>query len=364
MDSAEKGRLSILHGTPGLGNRLLAGLMASFGSCQAIFQASNSVLQGLLPSAVAAAFGERRNCLDPIQIGREMDEMGVDIIVLGEARYPLSLQHIPNPPYLLYVCGKVQLGQEPGLAVVGSRRATQYGRKTAREFSAQLAARGFTIVSGLARGIDSQAHQGALEVGGNTISVLGAGINIIYPRENYPLYREICERGLVVSEFPWDTPPLPNHFPMRNRIISGLSLGVVVVEAQHRSGALITADFALEQGREVFAIPGPISSPYSAGTNHLIKQGAKLVTSVEDILEEFPGYGASATAAAPVQPSLSLHDAVEERVLNSMGYERCHRDELLRLSGLQPGDLSLALLKLELEGIVQSLPGNYYVKIG
>ncbi len=363
MDSVEKGRLSILHGTPGIGNKLLSGLLGKY-TCEDLFRSSPTVLQDILPPMVAAALVERMRNLDPVQIGASMDDMGVDMIMWGEPGYPLQLQHIHNPPQILYVRGRAELGSEPGLAVVGSRRATQYGRKNAREFSAQLAAQGLTIVSGLARGIDSQAHQGALDAGGNTISVLGSGINIIYPRENAPLYQQICERGLVVSEFPWDTPPLANHFPMRNRIISGLSLGVLVVEAQQKSGALITVDFALEQGREVFAIPGPISSPYSMGTNQLIKQGAKLVSGVEDILEELPGYQPVATEKAPEQMSLPLHDRARQLILIHLGYERCHRDELLRVSGLNPGELSLALLKLELEGIVQSLPGNYYVKIG
>jgi DNA processing protein len=365
MDSLEKGRLSILHGTPGLGNKILAGLLAKFASCEEIFHASPIALQGLLPPTVAVALQERRRRLDAVQIAAEMDKLGVDIVLLGEERYPPQLRHIHNPPPILYMRGRVELAPTPGLAVVGSRRATQYGRKTAREFAKQLASRGLTIISGLARGIDSQAHQGALEAEGNTISVLGSGINIIYPRENAALYREISERGLVMSEFPWNTPPLANHFPMRNRIISGLSLGVLVVEAQQKSGALLTVEFALEQGREVFAIPGPITSPYSMGTNQMIKEGAKLAAGAEDILEELPGYQPDASAADQLrQPSLPWHDEAEQLLLRHMDYERRHRDELLRVSGLTCGDLSLALLKLELEGIVQSLPGNYYVKIG
>jgi DNA processing protein len=294
-----------------------------------------------------------------------MNSQAVDIVVLGEERYPAALKNIPNPPQLLYCRGQVELGQGPGVAIVGSRKATQYGRKVARELAYQLAEKGLTIISGLARGIDSQAHLGALEAGGTTISVLGSGINIVYPRDNLDLYQRICQKGLVISEFPWDAPPLPNHFPLRNRIISGLALGVLVVEAREKSGALITADFALEQGREVFAVPGPIKSPYSAGTNNLIKQGAKLVTCVEDVLEEFPGWAMAAKEdKSLVQPLLPMYAEQESLVLMHLGYEKCHRDELLRLTGLNHSDLSLALLKLELEGIVQSLPGNYYVKLG
>jgi DNA processing protein len=364
MERAEKGRLSILHGTPGLGNKTLRRIMAEYTTCEPFYRAPRSALQNFLPPAVADAFIERRRRLDPLTIGSMLDSQGVDIIWPGEKRYPFSLRQIPNPPQLLYCRGRVELIQGQCLAVVGSRKATQYGRKVARELALKLAGRGLTIVSGLARGIDSQAHLGALEAGGATVSVLGSGINIVYPRENQALYQQICSEGLVISEFPWSTPPLPNHFPMRNRIISGLSLGVLVVEARKQSGALITADFALEQGREVFAVPGPISSLHSAGTNSLIKQGAKLVTCVDDVLEEFPGWAPAEPAAGLVQPALPIYEDTENLVLMHMGFEKCHRDELLRLTGLQPGDLSLILLKLELEGIVQSLPGNYYVKIG
>ena len=170
--------------------------------------------------------------------------------------YPAALKRYPTRRNCSTVAGRLELGQGPGVAIVGSRKATQYGRKVARELAYQLAEKGLTIISGLARGIDSQAHLGALEAGGTTISVLGSGINIVYPRDNLDLYQRICQKGLVISEFPWDAPPLPNHFPLRNRIISGLALGVLVVEAREKSGALITADFALEQGREVFAVPG------------------------------------------------------------------------------------------------------------
>lgn len=364
MDILEKGRLSILHGTPGLGHIALARIMAQFKPCTPFYEAGYPELQCFLSATVAQAFMERRRRLDPLLLGCEMDRQGVEIVCYGEEQYPSWLTYIPNPPQLLYYRGRLELAQGSCLAIVGSRAATQYGRKIARAFAKQLAGSKMIIVSGMARGIDSQAHQGALEAGGYTISVLGSGINVVYPRENTNLYNEICRQGLVISEFPWHTPPLPNHFPMRNRIISGLSMGVLVVEARLQSGALITADFALEQGREVFAVPGPIGSPNSAGTNHLIQQGAKLVTCIEDILEEYYGPAPNAAAASITPAALPMYSEAEEKLITQMGFDKCHRDDLLRLTGLAPGDLSLALLKLELEGIVQSLPGNYYVKIG
>lgn len=364
MDILEKGRLSILHGTPGLGNSTLARIMAQFKPCTLFYEAEYPELLCFLSPAAARAFMERRHRMDPLLLGGEMDRQGVEMVCYGEEQYPSWLTCIHNPPQLLYYRGRIELAQGSCMAIVGSRTATQYGRKIARDFAAQLAGRGLVIVSGLARGIDSQAHQGALEAGGDTISVLGSGINVVYPRENTNLYNEICRQGLMISEFPWQTPPLPNHFPMRNRIISGLSLGVLVVEARLKSGALITADFALEQGREVFAIPGPISSSNSAGTNHLIQQGAKLITCIEDILEEYYGPAPGAAAASIIQPALPMYTEAEKQLMSQMGFDKCHRDDLLRLTGLAPSDLSLALLKLELEGIVQSLPGNYYVKIG
>lgn len=364
MDILEKGRWAILHGTAGVGNKALERIIGLYRPLRLFFEAPPEEVGRFLPAAAAQSFLVRRRNLDPLLLGQEMEAEGTEIVLHGDEYYPPLLTHIPNPPQILYYRGQIGLVRGSCIAVVGSRKATEYGRKVAREFAAQLADKGFVIVSGLARGIDSQAHQGALKVNGDTISVLGCGINVVYPRENTRLYGEICLNGLVMSEFPWHSPPLPAHFPMRNRIISGLSLGVLVVEARVNSGALITADFALEQGRDVFAIPGPVSSPNSAGTNHLIQQGAKLTTCIDDIVEEYYEPGPKADAAGISQPSLPMYSVAEEKITDQMGFEKCHRDDLLRLTGLAPGDLSLALLKLELEGIVQSLPGNYYVRIG
>jgi DNA processing protein len=228
------------------------------------------------------------------------------------------------------------------------------------KLAGQLAQKGFTIVSGFARGIDSYAHKGALAVGGTTIAVLGNGLDVIYPRENYTLMKEISENGLMISEYPPGTSPLRGNFPARNRLISGLAYGVVVVEASERSGALITADFALEQNREVFAVPGNINSPTSVGTNKLIKQGAKIVNCVEDILEELPvvvDYNKNAGI------SLNKPDTgkTECKVLKLIGMQPVHIEFLLQQSGMQINELNAFLAQLEIEGCIEKLPGNYYV---
>ncbi|UCB57420.1 MAG: DNA-processing protein DprA [Candidatus Omnitrophota bacterium] len=210
----------------------------------------------------------------------------IKTLSLNDKEYPANLRYIYSPPLALYVKGNILAEDSIALAIVGSRKASYYGLKNAESLGFKLASQGITIISGLARGIDTAAHRGALAAGGRTIAVLGSGLNIIYPRQNKGLAEEISKNGAVISEYAQDTPPLRQNFPRRNRIISGLSLGVVVVEAAKRSGALITADFALEQGREVFALPGKIDSFTSAGTHELIKDGAKLVESTEDIIEE------------------------------------------------------------------------------
>ncbi len=356
--------MAILHATPGVGNRVLGQILKHRGSLDIFYEAAASEIGNFLPPAACSAFLKRRQELEPLAVGNELDQLGVEIVCYDDEQYPAWLAQIPNPPQLLYYRGRIELAQQCCLAVVGSRQATAYGLKIAYSFATELAQQGVVIVSGLARGIDSRAHQGALKAAGDTISVLGCGINVVYPRENAKLYEKICQSGLVITEFPWQTPPLANHFPQRNRIISGISRGVLVVEARLKSGALITVDFALEQGREVFAIPGPISSPNSAGTNYLIQQGAKLTTCIEDILEEYFEPTAKTPQVGVSQPALPMHTEAEEVIIRQMSFEKCHCDDLLRLTGLAPADLNLALLKLELEGIVQSLPGNYYLKIG
>ncbi|NQT23051.1 MAG: DNA-protecting protein DprA [Candidatus Omnitrophica bacterium] len=220
-----------------------------------------------------------------------IEKLGIKVITIDDKEYPSNLKHIYNPPKVLYVKGKIVPKDHYSIAVVGARKSSTYGRETAARLARELAEKSITVVSGMARGIDTYAHRGALESGGRTIAVLGCGINIIYPPENKSLMEEISKSGAVISEFPINTPPLRRNFPMRNRIISGLSFGVVVVEAAEKSGSLITASLALEQGREVFSVPGRVDTRLSRGTLALIKEGAKLVENVDDILEEVKAQG-------------------------------------------------------------------------
>jgi DNA processing protein len=250
----------------------------------------------------------------------------------------------------------------PLIAVVGSRRATTYGKAVAYRLSQDLVELGWGVISGMARGVDTAAHQGALAAGGYTLAVLGCGINICYPRENNKLKESIQEKGCVLSEFPPDTPPVAQNFPIRNRIISGISMGTLVVEAGERSGALITAFNALDQDREVFAVPGPVTSEHSRGTNKLIKQGAKLVASAEDISEEFPYLTCvklpETSSKKHVESSLTLEQSC---VLQKLSIEPIHMDQLVEMTGLSVSEVGSILTLLEFKGLVKQLPGDYFI---
>lgn len=289
---------------------------------------------------------------------QEIMEKGIQVITFREKGYPESLRHIHAPPALLYVRGKVSFQEEKRIAIVGSRKCTPYGRKIVQEISRYLAQQGVTVVSGMALGIDTLAHWSCLKAGGSTTAVLGCGLDVPYPRENQGLAKEISEKGMLISEFPPGTSPLPRNFPMRNRIISGLSLGVVVVEAAEKSGALITADCALEQGREVFAVPGNIDSPYSRGCNRLIKEGAVMLESPVDILQEF-GYDVVYESAPQGIPHLTLQ---EKKLWNLITSQPIHVDSLKAQSGLSSREVNAHLTNFELKGIVKQLPGKYFVK--
>jgi DNA processing protein len=289
---------------------------------------------------------------------------GYQIVTLTDAGYPRLLRQIPDPPPFLYVSGR--LDDSPLIvAVVGSRNATAYGLHSTRSLSASLASLNVTIVSGMARGIDTAAHRGALAAGGTTIAVLGSGLERIYPAENQSLFDEITERGAVVSEFPLHTKPEAHNFPVRNRIISGMCLGTVVVEASRKSGSLITARLAAEQNREVFAVPGSIQSFKSSGTHTLIKQGAKLVEHARDVIEEL------APMVPPERPAEDdLNDtakaeqvtltADEDRVYDALGPYSVHIDDLARSLSMESGRLSGVLLQLEIKGLVEQLPGKWF----
>ena len=311
----------------------------------------------------------------------KMAAAGVEVLLQTDPRFPERLKQIPYPPPLLFLKGSLLPQDDLALALVGTRAASYYGLKTCRRLAGALALRGVTVVSGLARGIDTAAHQGALENSGRTLAVLGCGLDVVYPPENLKLYEQIPEQGALVSEFPLGTPPEARNFPIRNRIISGLSLGVVVVEAGERSGAGITAQIALDQNREVFAVPGPIDSPTSVGPHRLIQQGAKLVQDVEDIFQELPvlkkgqrrlfappgrvretpaaeGGGpapdVASTAAGPAPPP-------EDPLLALLGSDPLPLEELVRASLLPAPQVLSRLTILELEGLIRELPGKRYV---
>jgi len=292
--------------------------------------------------------------------------LGLKIITLEDKQYPKNLKNIPDPPIILYVKGDILDGDNFSIGIVGSRRASFYGLNNATNFAFDLAIKGVTIVSGMARGIDTAAHQGALKAQGRTLAVIGSGFKHIYPAENIELAEEISKQGAVISEFPVNALPLPINFPRRNRVISGLSLGTLVVEAAQNSGALITADFALEQGREVFCLPGRIDSPSSFGTNELIKQGAKLVSNTDEILEEFIGYSSSkqASAVSLEKPKTKADlSSGENEFYSFISTEPVHIDELIDKTNLDITCVSDILLSLRLKKVIRELPGKYYIRI-
>ncbi len=357
-----------LKSVPRIGNILFKRLIDRFSTPENVFAASVKELCEIEGISIGLA-NVLKNHKIGAEVKREIDgaiEKGFEIVTFADEEYPPLLRHIPDPPPYLYVSGKLD-PRSDHIGVVGSRNPTAYGMSAAKRISKDLSSLGFVVVSGMARGIDSSAHEGALAGGGKTVAVLGSGLERIYPPENRKLFREISENGAVVSEFPLQSPPEAHHFPIRNRIISGMSLGVVVVEAARKSGSLITARLAAEQNREVFAVPGSIKSFKSSGTHSLIKQGAALVESAGDIVEELKPqmrsglessdddvyYGSALKNAADLNPD-------EQKVLGSLEPYPIHIDELIRKTSLEPGRLSGILLKLELEGLVEQSPGKCF----
>lgn len=300
-----------------------------------------------------------------VEVKRELNRIrtaGIALIRYCDAGYPSRLRAIADPPPLLYVLGELKPVDAKAVAIVGSRAASEYGRRVARSLARDLAGVGFTVVSGLARGIDGTAHEAALDSGGRTIAVLGSGVERAYPPEHGPLYRRVRANGAVVSELPIGTRPAAFNFPARNRLISGLSLGVVVVEATEKSGSLITASLALEQGREVFAVPGDIGSSRSRGAHRLIRQGAKLVETVDDILEEVAPQLLNRGGAAPAAPfALPQSASAETRKIFALLQDASLQvDEVIEKSGLVAPRVLQILLELELQGHVRQLPGKRY----
>jgi DNA processing protein len=325
-------------------------------------------LRGITPTIAQAILSFREWDKLEERLGR-LKSYGVECVTQDEPRFPVRLKEIPYPPLYLFIKGT--LAPEDGLAVaiVGTRNASYYGLKACRRLAGALAVRGITVVSGLARGIDTAAHQGTLEMSGRTLAVLGCGLDVVYPPENRKLYQEIPEHGALVSEFPLGTPPEARNFPIRNRIISGLALGVVVIEAGVSSGTAITVRYALDQDREVFAVPGPIDSPTSLGPHRLIQEGAKLVQDVEDILQELPGLKqAPGPLFASVAPASRVAEAAgpvpplpEDPLLPLLGSEPMQLEELVQASHLPVKDILTRLTLLELQGLVKELPGKCYV---
>ncbi len=286
------------------------------------------------------------------------------LLTLEDPDYPAALKTIALPPPFLFVRGTLAREDALAISIVGSRKASSYGLRTAGRLAGDLVARGVTVVSGLARGVDTAAHRGALGAGGRTLAVLGSGLDVVYPPENRELARSIAAAGAVVSQFPMGTPPLPAHFPIRNRVIAGLALGTVVVEAGEKSGALITARLAGELGREVYAVPGNLSSPVSEGANRLIQDGAKLVRDWEDVVAELAPVWRRAVrpAAAPVAVAVAAGAPAGDRLLPLLGEEPVAIDTVIERSGLAPGDVAASLMTLELQGLVKQLPGQRYVR--
>lgn len=360
-----------LKAIPGISDNLYKRLIEKFGSPEEVLKAEGKDLARVpeIKRAVVRTIREKRVPAPSADrdIAKELElikKHSIDIITLANESYPASLKAIYDPPPLLYVKGKIKRGDKNAIAIVGSRRATTYGRLTAQRLSAQLAARGITIVSGMARGIDSEAHKGALAVGGRTIAVLGCGIDVVYPPENGALEEKIASSGAVITEFPFGTRPFAGNFPKRNRIISGLSIGVIIVEAAQRSGALITARFALEQGREVFAVPGSTTSPYSKGTHNLIKEGAKLVEDIDDILEELkPLIEIRMEKGKESQDSLRpLLSKGEEIIYNLVTQEPKHIDLLIQESKLSAQKVIGTLMNLQLKRLVKELSGKNFIR--
>lgn len=351
-----------LKAVDGIGNVTFRRLLERFDTPRAAL--------GAAPGELLSVKGMNPAIVDALKAGawqrfaeaecRRLLSSGARLVTFTATDYPKSLFEIADPPPFLYVRGEL-LSHEPSIAIVGSRRATTYGLMTTRSLAEALGRCGISVISGLARGVDTAAHKGALAGGGRTTGVLGCGIDQVYPPENRTLFAEMAEKGCLVSEFPLGTLPLAENFPRRNRIISGLSQGVLVVEATENSGSLITAQYALEHGRDVYAVPGNISFATSRGTNRLIKQGAKLVDCVEDILEELPGFrGATAGEPQGPRPRAFALTPREAAVYELLARSPLHIDDIINQTELTAAEVSSMLLHLELKGAITPLPGTHY----
>ena len=351
-------RLQQIHG---LGGQGICKLLRQFGSPENIFNASHQDLKQIVAESVANLIKQEAP-LDTLTLALQwLEKDDNHLITLADQHYPQALLEIADPPPVLYAKGHLSCLSMPAIAIVGSRNASVQGEKNAEEFARALSEQGFCIVSGMALGIDGAAHRGTLKnPQGKTIAVVGTGLDIVYPAKHRELAHQIAAQGLIISEFPIGTPSRPQNFPRRNRLISGLSLGCLVVEANMQSGSLITAKCAAEQGREVFAIPGSIHSPMSKGCHQLIKQGAKLVDTIQDITDELAPH-----LSHLISPTVSNTASAEPNaLLDLMGFDPINMQALITLTNLTSEDLSATLLVLELENKIASLPGGRYQRIG
>ncbi|MBM4294850.1 MAG: DNA-protecting protein DprA [Deltaproteobacteria bacterium] len=365
-----------LRRIPGVGLVLFHRLVQAFGSPGKVFQAAREDLRSIkgVSPAMAQAIAAFREWGQVEAEISGLRALGAEMLTWEDPAFPPRLKEIPLAPPFIFVQGTLEEGDALAVAMVGTRTPSYYGLKTCRRLAGALAFRGLTVVSGLARGIDTAAHQGALENSGRTLAVLGCGLDVVYPPENRELYQRIPEHGALISEFPLGAPPEARNFPVRNRLISGLSLAVVVVEAGVRSGTSITVSFALEQGREVMAVPGAIDSPTSVGPHRLIQEGAKLVMGVEDILQELPEVAAvrapaAEAAAAPLFAGAPIPAAAvrparfmpDDPLLPLLGSEPVQLEELVQSSRLPAAEVMSRLTMLELQGLIRELPGKCYV---
>jgi DNA processing protein len=365
----DKEALIALNMIPHIGPIRLRNLQDRLGSPAAILGASRQQLLSVpgIGDAGADSIVHWEKTIDLAAELRRVEDFKCHIVTWADEDYPPLLKQIYDPPILLYVRGTLTARDKNSVAIVGSRMTTHYGLGVARKFAYQLAYTGVTVVSGGARGIDTAAHQGAMNVsGGRTIAVLGTGINIVFPPENAALFEKISENGAVITQFPFNRPADKQTFPIRNRIVAGMTLGTVVVEANMTSGALITANFANEAGRQVFAVPGSIDSPRSKGCHDLIKKGAKLCEGVEDILSEFeylfpPSNKPASPAETGVLPGLEL-SGNEQLVYNTLSHAEITVDDVIQGSGLPASAASVALFSLEMKRLIRQLPGRVYVK--
>ena len=358
--------------TPGIAARLSARLLREFGSPDGVFRAPLTQLERCnLPAPVAQAIFKKQTFWRAEKEVDAIRRIGCRVVNWTEPEYPQALLQIYDPPVVLYVRGDASILNAPSLSIVGTRRPTVYGTQMAERMGRDLAARGLVVVSGLARGVDAIAHMGATGVGGRAIGVLGTGIDVCYPKENKKLFEKVLERGAIISELPTGSHPAPENFPVRNRIIAGMPLGVVIVEGKQYSGSLITARLAMEFGREVFGVPGNVTQQMSFAPNQLIKQGAKLVTSAEDVIEELP---------TPVRALLVKAEAVESEQRNLLAAEGLspiekrlyellsteeprHIDDIVETSGLNSSEVLATLFELEMKGIIRQLPGKQFTKV-